>query len=126
MTRECGVDAALRTEVLSLLKAADESSDFMARPAPVHFFQLPPGFLQDGETELPKLDLDIAMTVTSRGNVRDAEILNPPEFLAEDTLEEILQLIRHTPFRPAIRAGDIVTTRDFVWQFVILPPPQAS
>src|SRR5687767_13459919 len=33
VTRECGADVALRTELLSLLNAADESSDFMARPA---------------------------------------------------------------------------------------------
>jgi Tol biopolymer transport system component len=33
VTRECGTDAALRTEVQSLLTAADASDDFMARPA---------------------------------------------------------------------------------------------
>ena len=99
---------------------------YMAQPKPVHFFQPPPDFLDDPEVAIPELHLDISMTVTRTGDVLSAVVLNPPADLSEEILGDILQLVRETPFRPAMKAGDLVTTKAFIWQFAILPRERAS
>lgn len=114
-------------EVLAQSDAfAELAGSYMAQPRPVYFFQPPPDFFEDTEVELPEMNLDISMTVTRRGDVLNAEVLNPPAELPEDTLGDILRLVRETPFRPAMKAGEVVTTRDFIWQFAILPPDKPS
>lgn len=105
---------------------AELAENYMADPKPVYFFNPPPDFLEDTEAPLPGMDLDISMTVTSYGDVRSAEVLNAPEDVPEDVLGDILRLVRQTPFRPAVKAGETVTTKDFIWRFSILPPENAS
>jgi hypothetical protein len=99
---------------------------FMAQPRPLHFFQPPPDFLSDAEVAIPEMHLDIALTVTSKGDVLSAEVLNAPADLPADILDDILRLVRDTPFRPAMKAGDVVTTKDFIWQFAVLPRESPS
>ena len=105
---------------------AELAEGYMAQPRPVHFFQPPPDFLGDTEVTLPELHLDISMTVTRSGDVLAPEVLNAPGDLPAEILGDILRLLRETPFRPAMKAGDPVTTKDFIWQFAILPRPNAS
>jgi hypothetical protein len=101
---------------------AELAEGYMAEPEPVHFFAQPPDFLEDIEEALPELNLDIAMSVTTRGSVRGATITNAPQDLPEEVQEEVLDLVRKTPFRPAMKSGEIVTTENFTWPLVILPP----
>ena len=105
---------------------AGVAEDYMAQPKPVHFFQPPPDFLGDAEISISELHLDISMTVTRTGNVLSPAVLNAPEGLPEDILGDILQLVRETPFRPAVKAGNLVTTKDFIWQFAILARDSTS
>ena len=102
------------------------AENYLGQPKPVHFFAPPPEFLSHLENPLPAMNLDISMTVTSYGNVRYAQVLNAPEEVPEDVLGDILRLLRETPFRPAMKSGELVTTKDFIWQFAILPPENAS
>lgn len=101
---------------------AESAERYMGEPEPVHFFSPPPDFLEDREEPLPELKLDIAMTVTTRGSVRGASITDAPQDLAEEVQDEILNMVRKTPFRPAMKSGEIVTTEGFSWPLVILPP----
>lgn len=105
---------------------AELAEDYMAQPRPVHFFHPPPDFLADADVALPELHLDISMTVTRSGDVVAPEVLNAPNDLPEEILDDILRLVREIPFRPAMKAGDLVTTKDFIWQFAILPRASAS
>lgn len=105
---------------------AEQAESYMAQPRPVHYFQPPPDFLGGTESTIPELHLDISMTVTRTGNVLSPAVLNAPEGLPEEILGDILRLVRETPFRPAVRAGDPVTTTDFIWQFAIVPRDSAS
>ena len=52
-------------------------------------------------------------------------ILNAPEDANEDLLQEVRKQVITTPFRPAIRDGKAVTTRDFIWQYSI-PSPEVA
>ena len=88
----------------------------MAQPRPVHFFFAQPGLLEDVPVDLQELSVDVSITVTSYGDVRYVEVLNPPEGLTDNHLGQIKREVRQTPFRPALKAGEVVTTKDFIWQ----------
>ena len=105
---------------------AELAEQYMAQPRPVYFFNPPPDFLGDTEGPLPEMNLDISMTVTSYGDARYVEVLNAPENVPEDVLSDIMRLVRETPFRPAVKAGETVTTKDFIWQFAVIPQESAS
>lgn len=100
---------------------AELTESYMGQPKPVHFFTPQPDFLADAPQELQELNLDISMTVTSFGDVRYVEVLNAPEGLTEALLGQIKRQVRETPFRPAMKAGEVVTTKDFIWQYAITP-----
>jgi hypothetical protein len=92
----------------------------------VHFLYPEPDFLEDAPAELAELGLDISITVTTFGGVHYVEVLNPPESISEVHLEEIKKAVRRTPFRPAMKAGEVVTTKDFIWHYAISPQENPS
>jgi len=102
------------------------ADSYMAHPKPVHFVTPQPGLLEDLPAELGELNLDISMTVTSFGDVRYVEVINAPEGLSEDNLWLIKKQVRETPFRPAVKAGEVVTTKEFIWQYAIVSTGSAS
>ena len=105
---------------------AELADSYMAHPKPAHFATPQPGLLEDLPTDLGDLNLDISMTVTSFGDVRYVEVINAPEGLSEDSLGQIKQQIRETPFRPAMKAGEVVTTKQFIWRYAIVSTGSAS
>ena len=106
---------------------AEQAASFMSRPRPMHFVvNLKPGSLQDAPIELREMSLDISMTVTSHGGVHNVEVLNAPEDMSDDELMEIKKQLRFTPFRPALKEGEVVTTKEFIWQYVIVPQGMVS
>mgnify|MGYP000435181418 CR=1 FL=1 len=105
---------------------ADLAENYMAQPRPVHFFAPQPGLLEDVPVDLEDLSVDVSMTVTSYGDVRYVEVLNPPEGLTDNHLGQIKRDVRQTPFRPALKAGEVVTTKEFIWQYAIAAQGQAS
>ena len=76
--------------------------------------------------DLQDLSVDVSMTVTSYGDVRYVEVLDPPEGLTENHVGQIKRQVRQVPFRPALKAGEVVTTKDFIWQYAIATQGQAS
>jgi hypothetical protein len=52
------------------------------------------------------------------------EILNPPEDLSKDELDDIKKELQDMPFRPSLKEGKAVTTEGFIWQHVFRPEPQ--
>jgi tetratricopeptide (TPR) repeat protein len=105
---------------------AELAAGYMAQPRPVHFFFAQPGLLEDVPVELQELSVDVSITVTSYGDVRYVKVLNPPEGLTDNHLGQIKRQVRQTPFRPALKAGEVVTTKDFIWQYAIAAQGQAS
>lgn len=95
---------------------------YMAKPQPVYFMSPQPWLLEGlPEEQLRNLAIDISMTVNTLGVVRDVEILETPEGLTQDHLAAIQKWLRATSFRPALKEGEVVTSRDFIWQFIVTP-----
>jgi tetratricopeptide (TPR) repeat protein len=74
----------------------------------------------------PAESLDISMTVSKSGEARRVEVLNPPDDLSEDALDEIRRQVLEIRFRPAIMGGKVVNTEDFIWQYSFQPREQTS
>jgi len=103
------------------------ADEFMKDPKPMHFISTPePGFLDGAPPNLQELKLEVTMTVTSRGDVRTVEILNPPEDMSEDDQWQIKKQLQETPFRPAMQEGEVVSTKEFLWNYVIVKYGEAS
>jgi len=106
---------------------ADQAQQFMSQPAPMHFIPQPePGNLADAPETVREINLEISMTVTSHGSVRNVEINNAPEEMLEDDLLQIKKQVQETPFRPAMQAGEVVTTKDYLWTYPIIIYGEAS
>ncbi len=105
---------------------AELADSYMSHPEPMHFIHPQPDFQEIIPEELRETSLDISMTVTSFGGVRNVEVLNAPESISDDFLREIKNRVRKTPFRPAIKGGEVITTKDFIWQYAIIPQGKAS
>jgi hypothetical protein len=67
------------------------------------------------------MNLDISMTVTNLGSVRYVEVLNAPQGLSKNDLGNIKRRVRGILFRPAVKEGEVVTIKDFIWQYAIAP-----
>jgi len=93
---------------------------YMNQPRPPYFFSdemlmLP----NEGSQAAEELNLDLSMTVTKYGDIREVEVVNAPRELSEDEIELIRDKLKNVRFRPAMKEGKIVTTRDFIWQHAI-------
>jgi tetratricopeptide (TPR) repeat protein len=106
---------------------AELADSYMSHPKPMHFITNPlPGLFEETPTELQEMSLDISMTVTRVGEVRNVEVLNAPEDMSKDDLRAIVKRVRGTPFRPAMKEGEVVTTQDFIWRYAIAPQGRVS
>jgi tetratricopeptide (TPR) repeat protein len=105
---------------------AELVNSFLGQPRPMHFVEPPPAYLEELPPELEEMSVDVSMTVTSFGDVRYVEVKNPPEVLSKQQLGVIEQEVRETPFRPAMKEGQVVTTKDFIWQFAVAPQVATS
>jgi tetratricopeptide (TPR) repeat protein len=119
---ETGYQILARSE-----KYAELADSYMSQPKPMHFVTYPqPDLFEDTPTELQEMSLDLSMTVTSSGQVRKVEVLNAPEGMSKGALRAIERQLMGTPFRPAMKEGEVVTTRDFIWHYAIAPQGRAS
>ncbi len=100
---------------------AQAADDFLGKPRPMHFVEPLFAYLEDLPPELEELDLDVSLTVTRHGDVRYVEVKNPSDLLSKQQLDAIERQVRETPFRPAMKAGECVTTEEFIQQFAVAP-----
>jgi hypothetical protein len=108
-------------------KYAELADSYMSHPKPMHFITNPlPDLFENTPTEIQEMSLNISMTVTSHGDVRNVEILNAPEDMSKDDLRAIERRVKGTPFRPAMKEGEVVTTQDFIWRYAIAPQGRVS
>jgi len=115
----------LYEEAYAILAQSKENPElaekFMSQPSPMHFIPKPePGFLAESPVPVKEINLEISMTVTSQGSVRNIEFLNAPDDMLEDDLWQIKKQMQETPFRPAMEKGEVVTTKDYLWNYVIV------
>jgi tetratricopeptide (TPR) repeat protein len=73
----------------------------------------------EGTRPSEELNLDLSMTVTKYGDIREVEVVKAPRELSEDEIELIRDKLKSVRFRPAMKEGKIVTTQDFIWQYAI-------
>ena len=85
-----------------------------------------PIYLEEIPADLQEINLDVSITVSSRGTVRNVEVLKAPEGLSERDIDRIVRRLILTPFRPAMKEGEVVTTKDFIWKYSIPPHEMAS
>jgi tetratricopeptide (TPR) repeat protein len=106
---------------------AKMADSYMSHPKPMHFiFNHQPVLPEDAPMELQEMSLQISMTVTTLGDVRYVEVLNAPEDISEDYVKAIKRQVGETPFRPAMKEGEVVTTKDFIWQYAVAPQGRTS
>ena len=115
-------------QILALSEEYAELADsYMIDPKPMHFIINPlPDFLTDALTKRHEMSLDISITVTRLGYVRSVEVLKAPEGMSKADLKDIRMRVWAIPFRPAMKEGEVVTTKDFIWHYAIEPPGTAS
>ena len=100
---------------------AHHAAEFMRHPQPMHFIATPEaGSLEDEALGVKEFNLEVSMTVTSGGDARNVVFLNPPESVAEQDLWQIKKQVQETPFRPALENGEVVTTREYLWKYLIV------
>lgn len=106
---------------------AELANEYMSQPSPMHFV-VDPDVALVGKTQpkTKKIGLDVSMTVTSSGKLRAIGILEVPEEMTRDDIREIERQVRRIPFRPAMKDGKIVTTKDFIWRYKVVPKEDAS
>lgn len=101
-------------------QTAEVIDNYMAQPRPLNYVSNAPLVLpEEEEKELQELNLEVSMTVTTYGEIREAEVVKAPRELSEKEIELIRQQLRNYRFRPAMKEGEIITTRDFIWQYSI-------
>lgn len=115
----------LYTEAWQVLAQGVENPElaesFLGQPRPMHFVEPTPAFVAELPPELQELSVDVSMTVTTYGEVRYVKVENPPEALSKQQIEVIRREVMETPFRPAMKTGEIITTEKFIWQIAVEP-----
>ena len=105
----------------------EQARSFMSKPMPMHFVNsAEPIYLEELPADLQKISLDVSMTVTNLGEVRSVEVLRAPENISKGDLNRIKKRLQLTPFRPAMKEGEVVTTKEFIWRYEIAPHGSAS
>ena len=105
----------------------EQAETFMNQPQPMDFiFGVSAVKLQETLAELGHPRIEVSMTVTTMGNLRSIEFLNAPEELTKSDLNRIKRGLERIPFRPALKDGEVVTTRSFIWQYEMTPEESTS
>lgn len=106
---------------------ADQALEYMRLPEPMHFVDAPIVLIPaEVPADLLGNSIEVSMTVTNFGSLRDIEILNVPIGVSSSDLKKIRQQVLKIPFRPAMREGEVVTVKQFRWQYVVVAEETAS
>ena len=89
---------------------------YFGQPAPMQFLNTSGEFVRDLNPPLTEGGLEISMTVTRNGRLMEIQFITPIGSESEDQEEEIRERLQGTRFRPAVIAGEVETTHDFVWR----------
>ncbi|MDX1557065.1 MAG: hypothetical protein R3212_13625, partial [Xanthomonadales bacterium] len=113
----------LYLQAYEVLAASEEYSglveNYLGQPKPMYFSGMQSQPVEGVPLEDEARRVDVSMTVTRAGDVRYVEILNPPEDLSDDDLDDLRKEVQDIPFRPSLKDGKAVTTEGFIWQHVI-------
>ena len=115
-------------QVLAAVENQPElAEEFMKEPQPMPIFADPlPDTKGNEDSEFQVRSVDVSMTVTSLGNLRQIEFPNASEELSKDELKRIRRELLKIPFRPAMKDGEVVTTKEFNWRYRVVPGFEAS
>jgi tetratricopeptide (TPR) repeat protein len=106
---------------------AELADTYMDQPVPMHFVEgKPPALGEEEQPEPEETWYEISLTVTQSGKLRSIEFVDPPEQLTNDDRRQVKIQVQDIPFRPAMKEGKVVTTKEFIWRYRILPEEEAS
>ncbi|NIP17420.1 MAG: hypothetical protein GWM87_04110 [Xanthomonadales bacterium] len=94
---------------------------YFGAPKPLRFMknellsEEPPMEVTEGEESL-----EVSMTVTKSGKLRNIEILNPPEDMEQEDLKDAHRTLAGYRFRPRIVDGLPQPTESFTWHFPLV------
>jgi tetratricopeptide (TPR) repeat protein len=107
-----------------ILQEVDRSrklvDDYFGAPKPLDFMDIPQ-YNPEVQQELAGELLEVSMTITRNGRVRDLEILQMPGDLDEEQERQLRKELSGLRFRPRVVAGLPETTDHFVWQYPTSP-----
>jgi len=89
---------------------------YFGKPAPMQFLNTSGGFVRDLNPPVTEDGLEISMTVTRNGRLLEVEFITPFTGQSEEREKELRERLESTRFRPAVVAGEVQTTQDFVWK----------
>lgn len=95
------------------------AENFLGQPRLMHFVDPPTVYLEELPPQLEEKSVNVSMTITRFGEARSVAVESPPEELSKQQVGDIERELRETPFRPAMKAGEVVTTEDFIWPFPV-------
>jgi tetratricopeptide (TPR) repeat protein len=96
------------------------TEEYFGQPKPLHFMNS--GSFASEEPpaeEKPRDSVEVSMTVTRVGKIRDIEILKSPDYLDEDQLKKAERNLSAYRFRPRVVAGEPEQTEAFIWHFPV-------
>ena len=105
-----------------LLAEADPSLDtarqYMGHPAPVRLMN---NFEDFTHFELPEPDnslgIEVSMSVTRSGMLRDVQIIKVPEDMSPDQVKLLEQQLKASRFRPAVVNGMVEKVDNYQWSY---------
>jgi tetratricopeptide (TPR) repeat protein len=96
------------------------TEEYFGTPKPLHFMTSDAFGTKDSAAEEQTPDnVEVSMTVTRVGRIRDIEIINSPDFLDEDQLQKAERNLSAYRFRPRVVAGEPEATEAFIWHFPV-------
>jgi tetratricopeptide (TPR) repeat protein len=95
------------------------AKDYFDQPTPIRFM-MKEMFPRDDTNDGPGPELEVSMTVTSKGFARNLELLNLSENMDKDYVHKIKKKVGDMRFRPRLLDGEPVELKGFIWRVDVL------
>ncbi len=94
---------------------------YFGEPTPLRFLNNHQDFLAEPPDDPSVQYLEVSMTVTQSGDLRQIEVLNAPDDMSENQLRAIRKQLGETRFRPGLVNGEAMKFKEFLWRHPIKP-----
>ena len=107
-------------QAYQVLSASDEvgfmAAEYLGSPTPLRFMNSPRPFVRNLDPPTGEGSLEIAMTVTDEGRVRDLQVRRVDDLVPEEQLQTLTEQLGIARFRPAVVDGQVQTLEGYVWK----------
>ena len=95
--------------------------EYLGTPTPLRFMNPARDFVRNLDSPPDASSLQVSMTVTDDGRVRDVEVVNVPSSVPDEQLEQLKQELKLARFRPAVLEGEVQPVEGYVWKTALAP-----